>query len=289
MAHYKKKNFGVTAGTGHLSDSNVFIVVAKYETSGDKWKSHLGLGATAQSFENGDPMRYQVHFRAGIERNMFRYVNSSTEINFASGLRASGMYALNQQRTSGTQVIDMSLGLDMTNRLDVNWGKHNPEGFQVRSSVEVEHTAGFENWGNAQGAMSYMEVKDVPTVLKNMNFHLNQINADVTVDKKLKPNLTGFVNTHYQGSNIGQSVSALAGVNIKAPSGAQILVFTGYTKNDIRGFQTQHSLLASPSGLQIGAKYVTKKGIELGGAVRSISGKPSVGIKIKVPLGNSGQ
>lgn len=286
MSHFKKGNVGVTVGAGHLSNSNVVIVVAKYETSGDKWKSYLGVGATAQSFINSsDPVKYQVHFKAGVERNMFRYVNSSTEINFTTGLHMNGMYALNQQRTSGVQLVDMSMGLDMRNRLDVNWGKHNPDGVQIKSSLELEHTAGFKNWGNAQGAMSYMEVKDVPTILKNMNFHLNQINADVTAEKKVGTNTTAFVNTHYQGSNIGQSVSALAGLNIRAPAGAQILVFTGYTDNKLPGYQTQHSLLASPSGAQIGAKYVTKKGVEFGGAVRGISGKPSVGFKIKVPLG----
>lgn len=285
MAHYKKKNFGVTAGTGHLSDSNVFIVVAKYETSGEKWKSHIGLGATAQSFKNGDPMKYQVHFRAGVERNIFRYVNSSTEINFATGLRANAMYTLNPQKTPGVQLVDMSMGLDAINRLDVNWGKQNPDGFQVRSSVEVEHTAGVKNWGNTQGALSYMEMKDVPTVLKNMNFHLNQVNADVTVEKKLKTNLTGFANTHYQGSNVGQNVSVLAGLNIKAPSGAQILVFTGYTNGEMRGYQTKHSLLATPTGAQMGAKYISPRGIEVGGAVRSISGKPSVQATVKIPLG----
>jgi hypothetical protein len=133
--------------------------------------------------------------------------------------------------------------------------------------------------------MSYIEVKDVPTVLKNMNFHLNQVNADVSAEKKISSGTKAFVNTHYQGSNIGQSVSILAGLNIKAPQGAQILVFTGYSNNDLKGYQTQHSLIASPSGPQFGAKYVTKKGVEFSGAVRGVAGKPSVGIKLKVPLG----
>lgn len=289
MAHYKKNNFGVTIGTGALSDSNVVIVVAKYETSNDKWKSYVGLGATAQHFSQAQPMKYQVHFRAGLERNMFRYVNSNTEINFATGARMNGMYALNQNRTSNVNAVDLSLGLDLTNRLDARWGMQNPNGIQLKSSLEVEHTLGPSNWGNNSGALSKMEWNDIPKVLKNTTFHLNQINAQVTAEKKLSPMVSGFVNTHHQGSNIGQSVSGLAGVNIRAPAGAQILIFTGYTKNDIAGFETKHSLLAAPSGLQLGGKYVSKKGIEIGGAVRGISGKPSVGIKVKVPFGNSGR
>lgn len=288
MAHLKKNNFGVTIGTGHLSDSNVLVVVAKYEHAGEKWRSYIGAGASAQDFSAADlESKYQVHFRAGVERNMFRYVNSKTDVRFATGLRLSGMYAINQPKNAlgGSSFTDASGAVDLYNRLDVQYGKHNPNGIQIKSSVEVEHSAGPSNWGNTTGAMSYMEWKDVGTFLKNTTLHLNQVNADVTLEKKLRPNLTGFTNAHYQGSNIGQSVSVLAGVDIKAPNGAQIIVFSGYTNTEIGGYKTQHSLLGTPSGVQVGGKYVTPGGIEFGAAARSISGKPSVNATIKVPLG----
>lgn len=286
-AHLKKNNFGVTVGTGHLSDSNVVIVVAKYENIGDKWKTHIGIGGTAQSFTGGTmDTKYQVHFRAGVERSLFRYINDSTAINFASGLRMNGMYLLNPKNEGGgVQRIDLSAGLDWYNRFDLAYAGSNPDGIKVKTYVEVEHTAGPKNWGNTTGAMSYMEPKDTGTMLKNISFHLNQVNADVMAEKKISSNTTGFVQTHYQGSNVGQSVSVLGGVNINAPSGAQILVFTGYTKSDIGGFKTQHSLLQQQTGPQIGAKYTTKGGIEFGAGARSVAGKPSFNATIKVPLG----
>jgi hypothetical protein len=130
-----------------------------------------------------------------------------------------------------------------------------------------------------------MNPGDTGTILKNINFHLNQVNANVGLEKSLSQNVTGLTNLSYQGSNIGQSISALAGMNIKIPSGAQLLVFTGYTNADLAGYQTKHSLLGTPTGAQVGAKYTTKGGVEFGGAVRSISGgKASVNATIKIPL-----
>lgn len=286
-AHLKKNNFGVTVGTGKLSDSNVVIVVAKYENIGDKWKTHIGIGGSAQTY-NGDEMKtkYQVHFKAGVERSLFRYINDNTAMNFSTGARMNFMYLLNPQNEGGgVQRIDMSAGLDWYNRFDLAYGNSNPNGVKVKSYVEIEHTVGPTNWGNTTGSMSYMEPKDTGTMFKNMTFHLNQINADVLAEKKVGTNTTGFVQAHYQGSNIGQSVSVLGGLNINAPNGAQILVFTGYTKADIGGYKTQHSLLSQQTGPQIGAKYTTKSGIEFGAGARSVAGKPAVQATIKIPLG----
>lgn len=286
-AHLKRNNFGVSVGTGRLSDSNVVVVVAKYENISDKWKTQIGVGGTAQDYLGQDmATKYQVHFRAGVERSLFRYINNSTAINFASGLRMNGMYVLNPQEDGGgVQRVDLSAGLDWYNRIDLSYGGSNPQGVKVKSYVEVEHTAGPKNWGNTTGALSYMEGKDTGTVLRNMTFHLNQINADVMAEKQIDENKTGFAQIHYQGSNIGQSVSVLGGVNIKAPEGAQILVFAGYSRADIGGFRTQNSLLSQQTGPQFGTRYTTRSGNEFSAGVRSVAGKPAVQATIKIPLG----
>src|SRR5690606_1463072 len=147
---------------------------------------------------------------------MFRYVNPRTEVNFATGVRTSAMYTINQPRNDigGVGRLDLSEALDVYNRLDVNYGRHNPDGVQVRSSLEVEHTVGPTNWGNTTGALSYMEPSDTGTILKNITFHLNQVNANVSAEKKVNDSVTGFTSANYQGSNVGQSVSVLGGLNI---------------------------------------------------------------------------
>lgn len=288
VAHLKKNNFGVSVGVSSFTDnSNVVIVVAKYENAGEKWRSYIGAGLSAQDFSSDLASKYQVHFRAGVERNMFSYVNPRTEVNFATGVRASGMYTINQPRNDlgGVGRLDMSGALDVYNRLEVNYGRHNPDGVQVNSSVEVEHTVGPTNWGNTTGALSYMEPRDTGTILKNITFHLNQVNANVTAEKRVNDSVTGFTSANYQGSNVGQSVSVMAGLNIRAPAGAQLLVFTGYRDSEIGGFKTQHSLLGGPSGGEIGAQYTTRRGIQFSGGVRGIGDSPVFQGTIRVPLG----
>lgn len=289
VAHLKKNNFGVSVGVSNFSDnSNVVIVVAKYENAGEKWRSYIGGGLSAQDFASDLDTKYQVHFRAGIERKMFSYVNPRTQVNFSTGARVSGMTTLNQPRNElgGVARSDYSGALDIYNRLDVNYGAHNPDGVQVRSSIEVEHSLGPTNWGNTTGALSYMEPRDSGTILKNITFHLNQVNANVTAEKKLTDSVSGFTNASYQGSNVGQGVSVLAGLNIRAPAGAQLIVFSGYRNNEIGGYKTRHSLLGGPSGAEVGARYITRGGIEFSAGARGLGGgKPSVNATIRVPLG----
>jgi hypothetical protein len=286
VSHYKKRNATVGMGVGHLSDSNVVIVIAKYETAGDKWKSYVGGGLSSQIYLNDQNTKYQVHLRAGAERTMLRYVNNSTVVNVSSGVKINGMYTLNPVKAPlGISKVDMSVGLDVINRVDVNYGKHNRNGVQVRGSLETEHSVGVKNWGATTGALSYMNPGDTGTILKNMNLHLNQVNVQVNVEKKLTKSLDGIVQGNYQGSQVGQAASIIAGLNIKAPEGAQILVFTGYTDSSLKGYKTKHSLLSkSQDGVQTGVKYTSKKGLEVNGAVRSISGKPSVNATLKVPF-----
>src|SRR5690606_1170529 len=91
VAHYKKKNHGVSVGTSQFDDSNVLVVVAKYQTSSEKWSKNVGVGFSGQDFKGSDvKTKYQVHLRAGAERRMFQYVNDRTRINYHLGGRMSG-------------------------------------------------------------------------------------------------------------------------------------------------------------------------------------------------------
>jgi hypothetical protein len=287
MTHLKRENFGLTLGGGKLSDSEVVVVVAKYENAGDKWKNYLGAGASAQKFQSSNENKYQIHFRAGLERNNLHYINSRTEVNFSSGIRIGAMYTLNRPKSppGSVSIYDISGALDFYNRLEANYGKHNPSGVQLKTSFEVEHSLGPQNWGNTTGALSDINYRDAGAILRNINFHLNQINVDVGAEKKISNGVTGFINTHYQGSHIGQSVSVLGGLSIKVPREAQLLVFTGYTNADIGGYKTKHSLLGATKGSRVGVRYTTRGGVEVGGEIRNIAGeRPSVNGILKVPL-----
>jgi hypothetical protein len=286
MAHLKKDHMTITAGSASLSDSKVLIVVAKYENISDKWRTYAGSGLSSQMFENQIETKYQFHLKAGAERNIVHFISPRSSLNVSTGFRLSGMYALGQPKAPNGSVsrIEMSGALDQYNRLDFNYGNQDRTGFQLRSSVEVEHTLGPTSWGELTGRLSSVESSDTIPVLKNMSFHLNQVNADVSAENKINQDVGYYANVHYQGSNIGQSLNLIAGITVQAPNDAEILIFTGYLNSDIKGFETQNSLLANPSGIQAGIQYKTKSGIQTSAKVRGIAGKESVEATIKVPL-----
>lgn len=285
VAHYKKKNYGVSVGTSQFDDSNVLVVVAKYQSSSDKWAKNIGVGFSGQDFRHSDTKtKYQVHMRAGLERRVFQYVNERTKLSYHVGGRMSGMYTLNSEKSEGPNLVDFSAALDVTNRISME-NSSRDDSLKVKSYVEVENTLGVRNWGAMNGILSQKDTSKFLPLLKNTSLHLNQINADVMVTKKLDEKKTLVGNAHYQGSNIGQKVDIMAGLNITAPEGAEILVFTGYTNADIKGFETQTSLIASPSGINTGVKY-KKKNLEVSGGVRGIaSDTPMVNGTLKINLG----
>jgi hypothetical protein len=286
MAHLKKEHMTITSGTASLSDSKVIIVVAKYENISDKWRTYAGTGLSSQMFDNQIETKYQVHLKSGVERSLVHFIGPRSSLNISSGLRLSGMYAIGQPKASGGSVsrIEMSGSSDQYNSLNFNYGKKDLTGFQLRSSVEVENTLGPTNWGELTGQLSSVEKKDTIPVLKNISFHLNQVNADVTVENKIEENVGYLANLHYQGSNIGQSFSITAGLTVHAPNDAKILIFTGYLNSDIEGFETQNSLLGNPSGIQAGVQFKIKNGIQTGATVRGIAGQESVEATIKLPI-----
>lgn len=286
IGHLKKNHMTLSGGSATLSDSKVFIVVAKYENTSDKWKSYIGSGLTSQEFNDQLEKRYQFHLKGGVERKMFHYIGPSTAVNLSSGLRVSGMYSLGQTGFSVSSVgsKEMSGSLDQYNKLNIEIGNKNRPNFKLNSSIETEHTLGPSSWGDMTGQLSSIESKDALPVLKNLSFHLNQVNANITVQDKVKKNIGYYNSVHYQGSNIGQSINLISGLTIDAPKEAQILVFTGYINTEIKGYETKNSLLGAPSGLQAGIKYKSNRGVEAGVVVRGIAAKESVEVNVKIPV-----
>lgn len=288
MSTLKKGNFGVTAGAAQLADSQVVIVVAKYENVSDRWRTYVGAGATAQDFSGDMANKYQVHFRAGLSHEHLRFVNPRSDLRVSSGVRLGGMYTIADGRspTGGVERVDLSANLDLYNRVDFRYQGARPNSIRYNASLEVEHTLGPTNWGNTTGALSRLNGGDTGTILRNINFHLNQVNVQASAEKLINPNMTAIASAHYQGSNIGQMIDTQLGLQVQAPRGATLLFFTGYTNSQLKGYQTQHSLLGTPSGVQMGVNVRTRSGIEFGTAVRGISGGgASINGRIRIPLG----
>lgn len=257
------------------------VVVAKYQTSNEKRQRYLGVGSTLQSFHNDGKIKYQVHLRAGFDRKIFKYVHNQTDLKLTSGAYISGMYNLSGDPRS---YPDFSGTINVRNKLDLNVSSSDPYGLNVESSLEVEQSVGSSNWGDLTGKISSFEFRDIFGILKNLNLHLNQVNADIKVDKKLTDKEKLILQGEYKGSNIGQSIKFRAGLEVTAPSGAELLYFVGYAKNNINGYETKNSFLVAPSGEVVGIKYTSKNDSKFEVTGTGLTETPYVNGTIKFPL-----
>lgn len=286
MAELKKGKFGITAGAGKLSDSNVLIVVAKFDDQKGALKTYAGAGASARISNADLETKYQIHIKAGLEGRIISYVNPDASVKVSAGVRGSGMYTINQPPTEPGTIgrADISGAVDLYQRVDFEAGQDSKNGIKVMTRVEVEQTLGSKNWGETTGALSTPGKAKAGPLLENMTFHLNQINADVKVEKPLHQNVSVFVSADYQGSNIGGTRSLMTGLDISSSNGASIIVFSGYRNSKLSGFKTQHGLLAGNTGIEAGAKYRAKNGVEIRGGAQGIGKKASVRATLTVPL-----
>ncbi len=258
----KRRELSLTTGAAKLSDSEVVMVVAKYETFSRNGKFTIGTGSSSQRFDASGKTYFNIHFKTEYDRTLFSYKSESVNLNFVSGIQASGSFTPSQKNYSG-----ISGSLDLSNRMNVDYKSKKNNGIRAHTDVGVYHSFGPTSWGETTGAVS-TKVK-LEQVLKNTTFHLNQVYANALITKPVNENITAGVNLNYQGSNIGQSVRILGNVEVTAPNGVEILIFGGVEKNDIRGFQTKNGLLAGPNGGTMGVN-LHKNNIKVNTTIRGI-------------------
>ncbi|HXH73591.1 MAG TPA: hypothetical protein VNJ08_01400 [Bacteriovoracaceae bacterium] len=283
-----KHEFTATAGAGDLANSKMYVVVAKYEYTTDRWRNYAGVGGSALSPDGARPTKYQLHLRMGSEFGIIRYASPKLSVNFTSGLQAEGMYGFGASPSKGAAVdayVDVSANVDLVNRLDATY-RATPK-TKLHMDLELRHTVGPSSWGNSTGSWAEGTGSGIGGSLANMGFHLNQINATAGVEHKITPKVTGFTEVKYQGSAVGQSLGLMGGVKIDAPKGAQIMIFSGYTTTKLPGYVTQHSLLVGSNGAIIGAGLQTKSGMTFTGSVSNIGDytPPVVSAGLSVPIG----
>lgn len=274
---YAKTNDGTThkgslsVGVGGLNRGSIVMVVAKYETKSKVGSSHLGVGIGALRLPDPEMApRYQIQVRTGSRINLFHFINNKAEVRVETGIQGEAMFALDNDLATLATSLDFGWALEWVNRAIVNYGHHDPKGIQISASAEVRSGIAPKNWGDATGTMSTLTGDNVLKTIGSLNFYVNQVNGNVTVAKEITDAISAQASVNYQGSNIGQSISAMTGVTVKAPEGAQIMVFVGYANNQIPGYQSDNSLLVGPNGGIVGSGLKIKRGPAVKGQVRGL-------------------
>jgi hypothetical protein len=276
----KASQLGGSATYGHTNSGEVLVVIAKYQAGSKHWDRYVGLGASGLL---NDETKFQLHYRGGMRFHFFQYVNPKLSIRASTGIHTELMMdaAIIKGQARNT---DQSYQIDWSHRLSLD---ANPNSrLHISADIETRNTLGPSNWGATTGATSTFNKESVGNLLSNLRMHLNQVVANATIEEKTSKNTGLIFQGHYQGSAVGQNVGILAGLEIKGPKGAEILIFTGYDER-FKGFETKNNFLyGAGRGAKAGIAVRTRKGIQINAGVRNIATDqvPIVDGGLSVPL-----
>jgi hypothetical protein len=255
-----RRETSINVSESKLSNSKVYMVVAKYETmTNDGTSNDIGIGSSFHRFNESDKNDYALHLKMGHDQNLIHYVSPSVQVNVNSGVHAGLMISGKtlKFKQSGNTSFDAAYDLNWVNKADAHYQA--PEGLNISGEVLVDHAYGYKSAGDMTGAL---DNGNFGHFMSSMRFHLNQVDANVSVGKK---QMSG--NVQYQGSPVGQSLGGQFNFQVLNQKGAQILYFVGYKNSNIAGYKTQHSFLdKTQDGVRIGGSWKSKN-VELGTSI----------------------
>ncbi len=280
----------ISGGMAQLSESKSYMIVAKYQHSSPGTKSYAGTGFSVNQFPEKQKFSsdlkesaltsYQLHLRSGFDQTIIQYVSDNASARFSTGIDAQTMIDF-----SMNNLIGYSAQVDWVTGLDLSYGQSDPHNVQVIGRAEARMTYSPKNWGDATGRMSNINPVGVLETIADTHFFLNQINADIIVDKRIADSIRAQGVGSYQGSSVGQAIRIAGVLTVELPAGAEILIFSGISTSKLPGYLTKNSMLVGQEGFEVGATLRSAEGVEFGGAVRGISSKnPSGEAYLKVPL-----
>lgn len=273
-----------TGGMAGVQDGKMYVVVAKYEYNSERWRNYVGVGGSLLTPSDATaPNRYTLHLRLGTEFSYVNYASEKLQLKMTTGLAGEFFYGIKPPNDGSWQ--DVGGGVELVNRATASY-RATPK-LKLSAGLELRHGLGPTDWGKTTGSWAAGTGAGIGGTLSNMGLHINAVNASVGGEYKINPNVTAFGETRYQGTNVGQSLSVVGGINVTAPKGVQILIFSGYSSTKLPGYQTNHSLLVGSNGAIVGAGLQTKSGISFTGTVSNITpdAPPIFSGNLSIPLG----
>ncbi len=273
-AEFKNGKKSYVAGIANTSNSQVLILVAQHQGKLLGMESFTQTGAAIQRV-NGEanPMNFALSFQEVASKRIFNYVGPGVKISGTGGAQLDVSYGHGLSMNSVSSYIPSFSGnLQTFGKVDLATTPKNPKSPTFTANAEVDEFLGFKDIGAHGGAIANPGWAGISKMLSHSGLTLNQVNLSGGMQIPIQKNLSSQTNVNYQGTNIGQVVDITTGMNITSPQGVKVFAFVGYLNSDIKGYQTQNSLLQAPTGFQAGAKIQTPGGINFSTSVQGVGG-----------------
>lgn len=284
----KRRALTIAGGAGELLESKVTVIAAKLSSEGQGNNSYVTVGADKQQWKTSELAQwgneYHIILNAGFDRTLIRYVNPKVKLTYTSGVHMGASLGLGVE---GVDIYGTSGNLDLLNRVNLENNPANEKAVSLKGQVMVDNTFGPRNWGETTGATSSVTGGGVLKALSQMTFHLNQINVNGSATKQINNRLKLQTAANYTGSNVGQSVGVITGLQVESKRGASLFYFVGAETSKLKGYQTKNSLLVGSHGAKTGVTLVGKNGkLEGSASVSNIAPnqKPQINATAKILL-----
>lgn len=285
-----KKELILSTAAANLSRSKMMVIAGKFDlrTKNDKRHFYTGLALAnqvpdvEQTLKNGAG---SIHLRIGFEEKFILYSHPRVKLEFVGGIHGEGGFGVERH------LFDYAGTINLEKSLRAQYIPKSESGLSVQSKVSVLRSYGPKDYGETTGSLSKFSISNLPRFFSAMRFNLNNVVFDTKVQKKINSKMSAQGGLTYQGSNIGQNIESNAGVSILSNSKYhQLYVYVGYDNSELKGYKTQHNLLAGFNGGKVGLNYQHKKGAQFEFSLRAIGASKensNYSASLKVPLYSS--
>jgi hypothetical protein len=226
--------------------SEIKVLVAKYaaEEENPLLETIKKIGETQK--DNPGVINLKHNTKTG--RRLLHYSNPNTSISFGSTVGTENKLELDvKDLKADTPSSAAKIKVDVINRVDIKQSVASDT--SIKAGVEAIYSSGTQNLQTLTG----------------VRMELTDIKADLRLDSEVDENTKAYTEIRYQENARYEDTRYLAGLTIKAPRDAQILVFTGH--NTRKTFSGKHTL-SRKTGKEIGVEYRNKKGVQFFGRIK---------------------
>ncbi len=281
----RKKETMMSLATANLSRSSMVVLAGKLDFT--KKNNHVYMGAaigiqSPKEDQKVHSSKGSIHIALGYEKKFVLYAHPSLKIDYTPGVHAQGNFG------TSMHIYDSAGTLDLQNSIQVKYQPKSDDTLNVDSKVTLVNSIGPKSYGDTTGQLSKFKIGELPKILLGMRFHVNQLVLDTKVEKKINSNLSAQGTIFYQGTNVGQNLESSAGVTIQTDNDKhKFYVYVGYDNSELKGYMTQHNIIAGYTGGKVGANYQNKKGSQFEFSVRELglgNKNPNFTGTLKIPF-----
>ena len=205
-------------GTAETSHSKMIFFVAETSRLTEKESSNTGIMVAHEKINLGPNENISFAFHTGRQQNLIHFKAANVSVTASAGAELDAYATVRLAKDKSNEmndIVPISASLNLNQKVEIKNIPQSAEAAQFQLEGQVMESAGSKDEGAREGALS--DPSPMVAILNSVHytgFYLNQVNASGALSVPLTDDLSSLSTIQYQGSNIGQKISAITGIEI---------------------------------------------------------------------------